>query len=159
MGTSVLRSLGPQESPPQTGPRSVQPYVHSEAACRRVTDRQPRYGNIDNSPHLMYSIRPKTFNRIQTDRILENLFGTNFKCFQLTGSSALIPIMRQRHLASVYRTTGLWQAEFTFIERKLNCRRRNLMNRVSSTTTTLFSAISRSHTCGHRIYLLIHPQH
>jgi len=56
IGTNYLiqRFLGPRKSPPQTGPRSVQPRLHREAARQtdRLTDKQTTLGIFDpNSPH------------------------------------------------------------------------------------------------------------
>jgi len=46
--------LGPQESPPPTGPRSVQPCLHIKATWRQIY-RLTDAGSIDrNSPHLMH---------------------------------------------------------------------------------------------------------
>jgi len=55
IGNAVLCFLGLQEFPPQTGPRSVQPFLRSKSASVRQTGKRLRYGNIDrNGLHLTY---------------------------------------------------------------------------------------------------------
>jgi len=78
-------SLGPQESPLQAGPRPVQPFLHSEATCSRVTGMLADAGIIDrSSSHLITnSRRPNNAADVRTHsddggfEILVILFATD----------------------------------------------------------------------------------
>jgi len=60
IGTPILCYFDsdPQETPAQSGPRSIQPCLHSEATCDCITNRHPSHRNDEcQRLHLMHVMK------------------------------------------------------------------------------------------------------